>query len=366
MARKKRGGRSWWCSGYKYPPRNFLSTPPPPLTSINPITMTRGLIATTTSTVLLLLLLSSCAHAFNFSSPPAQCANVTLTWGAGGSAPYEILLVPVGHITPETRTIINYQNITTTSGSFSFPLTFPAGSQFVAVLSDSKYGPGSGGTSDILTVQPSTDDSCLGTKQVKPEFYFYLDPPTPSQCSPWEIGWPQAIGALSPTKDDAISLWAIVPGEATFAVPLPNNNHPNPTDASLECSEWTVDLKEGTQLMLVAGYEPGSKAPTSKRPIVNGRGKGGSTDVLTVGPAGSFSAGCLASDPPATSLFPSGTASLGPNGSSPTSSLPSGTSSPLGATNSQPGAAGRSAAVSASSVAFGLLGAFGVLFFGTA
>jgi len=231
-----------------------------------------------------------------------------MQWGTGGVGPFEVLLVPVGHIKPEIRTIINYQNITPSTStsdpssfSFSFPLTFPAGSQFVAVLSDNAYGPGSGGTSGILTVaqSPTDDKSCLATHQVKPEFYFYLDPTTPSQCDPWEISWPKSIAELSPTGDMAISLWAIVPNEVTFAVPLPSTDETDPTDSSRECSQWVVDLKTGTQLMLVAGYEPGSK-----NGVRNGRGKGGSTPILTVG-SGSGGSKCLAEDPPQTSLFPS-------------------------------------------------------------
>ena len=262
-----------------------------------------------------------------------------MTWGTGGVAPFEVLLVPVGHVTPEVRTIIDYQNITPSSDtdpstfSFSFPLTFPAGSQFVAVLSDSAYGPGSGGTSDILTVasSPTNDASCLGTKQVKPEFYFYLDPAAPSQCDPWEISWPQSIASLSPTGDKAISMWAVIPGEATFAVPLPSSDVPDPTDASKECSNWIVDLKEGTEVMLVAGYETGST-----NGVRNGRGKGGSTDILTVGKSLSGSNKCLIEDPPHTTTF---AAAPTPNAGVPASSTTTSSVSPLGTAGRQGGAA---------------------------
>ena len=284
------------------------------------------------------VLLPSLTHGFNFTTPLAQCANVTVTWGAGGVAPFEVLLVPVGHVTPEIRTIINYQNITpgisadSSTFSFSFPLTFPEGSQFVAILSDSQYGPGSGGTSDILTVAPSPgkDTSCLGTKQVKPEFYFYLDPTTPSQCDPWEISWPLSVGALSPTGDNAISLWAVVPGETTFAVPLGSTDIPDPTDSSKECSNWVVDLKEGTEVMLVAGYQPGSK-----NGVRNGRGKGGSTNIVTVGKSLSGSSKCLINDPPHTTTFPTPT----PQPARVPESTTSSSVSALGPTNRQGGAA---------------------------
>lgn len=252
------------------------------------------MVFTTSSRLLALVALPAAAvHAFKFTTPLVQCSNITMTWGTGVVAPYEVLLIPVGSIEPETRTIINYQNIIPSSSSprsFSFPLTLPAGSQFVAVLSDSKHGPGSGGTSSILTVLSSSKNntSCLSTTPSQPDFYIYLDPPTPSQCKPWNISWPQSVAKLSPTKDNAISVWAVVPGKTTFAVPLPDpkpckggdNGHKN-----LECEAWTVDLKQGTEVLLVAGYEPGTTrgAGSNKKVILNGRGKGGSTDVSTVG-----------------------------------------------------------------------------------
>lgn len=283
------------------------------------------------------LVLATSAHALNFTTPLTQCANITLSW-RGGQAPYEILLVPVGHLVPEVRTIINYQNIAGANGSeegtleFNFPLTFPAGSQFIAVLSDAQYGPGSGGTSDILTVEHGDDASCLGTKQVKPEFYFYLDPPTPTQCNPWEISWPQSVVSSLSTNasaDDAISIWAITPGGPSFAVPLPAI--PDPAVASRECSAWTVDVKAGTQVMLVAGYESSA--------LANGRGKGGSTDLFSV--AYSSEKSCLVDDPPATSAFPSTTPSTFSSTSNtvvapgPTSSV---SGSPQGAEGSSGGA----------------------------
>lgn len=264
-----------------------------------------------TTTLLIMVAFSALlptAAAWNFTTAIDQCANVTMTW-AGGVAPYEILLVPVGHVVPEIRTIINYQNIQSTT--FSFPLTFPNASQFVAVLSDSQSGPGSGGTSGVLTVGPSpTDDSsCLATQQVKPEFYFYLDPPAPSQCQDWQISWPLAALTPAAAPPQNISVWAVVPGGATFAVPLPITSDPD--DPTLDCSDWDVDLKEGTGVMLVAGYDY-----TAKGGIVNGRGKGGSTDILVVGPSKDNS--CLTHDVPITTTF--GAATVNAPGPTSTSS----------------------------------------------
>jgi hypothetical protein len=81
------------------------------------------------------------AFSFSFTDSPNQCSNVTVEWD-GGQAPFTLLLVPTGHVNPETRTII--QQDVSSGDSVSFVLDFPADSQFVAVLSDAT-GIGSGG-----------------------------------------------------------------------------------------------------------------------------------------------------------------------------------------------------------------------------
>jgi len=211
---------------------------------------------------------------------PHQCSNITATW-QGGTPPYELLLVPIGHVDPvEIRTIINHQNITTSS--YTLHLTYPQGSKFVAVLSDAT-GAGTGGTTDILTVGPPLQDgdggsSCLATTTTRPEFYFYLSPATPTQCQNWQIAWPNTIHGMS--------LWAVVPGEITFQVPL--SGTADPQDARLECYNWTVDIQQGTQVLLVAGDNE-----------KDGRGKGGSTDLVVVGQG--TDSNCLSSNPLSTS-----------------------------------------------------------------
>jgi len=66
---------------------------------------------------------------------------MTVHWD-GGQAPFTLLLVPTGHVTPEIRTIIQ-QNIPT-GNSITFTLDFPADSQFVALMNDAT-GIGTGG-----------------------------------------------------------------------------------------------------------------------------------------------------------------------------------------------------------------------------
>ena len=97
----------------------------------------------------LLRALQADAFTFWFTSTPTQCQNMTVQW-SGGTAPFTLLLVPTGHLDPETRTI---KQLNVPSGSsVSFVLDYPAKSQFVAVLSDAS-GIGSGGAEDAVKLR---------------------------------------------------------------------------------------------------------------------------------------------------------------------------------------------------------------------
>ncbi|KAF8343887.1 uncharacterized protein EI90DRAFT_3114511 [Cantharellus anzutake] len=219
--------------------------------------------------------LKAAAFQLNLTTPH-QCSNLTATWN-GGTLPYELLLIPVGLVKPlEIRTIISLQNITT--DSVTIPMSYPQGSQFIAVLSDAT-GAGTGGTTQVLTVGSPLiggkgASSCLATRQPRPEFYFYLTPSRPTQCDDWRISWPDTV--------TGISIWAVMPGVTTFRIPLPSE--PDPQNASLNRSDWIVNLPAGTQVLLVAGNDE-----------KDGRGKGGSTDLFTVGRGTDSS--CLNSNP---------------------------------------------------------------------
>jgi len=80
------------------------------------------------------------AYTFSLASASSQCGNFTIDWTDGGTPPFEVLLVPVGHVTPEIRTIVD--DTVQSGNSHSLTLKFPTGSRFVAVLSDAT-GPGS-------------------------------------------------------------------------------------------------------------------------------------------------------------------------------------------------------------------------------
>jgi len=250
------------------------------------------------------------AHGYKFSitAEPAQCSNFTVHWD-GGQAPYELLLVPVGHVTPEIRTIVDQR--VESGSSVSLTLKFPEGSQFVASLSDAS-GVGAGGTSDVLTVKGGPSD-CL-TSPVQAGWVLYMDNPTPDQCTPTRISWGkhghEHVDLSYRRRADEkasgpVSIWGIVPGGDTFDMGAPSSG---------SGWNWTPNLKEGTRMLIVAGDS-------------NGRGTGGSSDLFTVGGG---SGGCINDDSPSTTAGPpagqvaaitaTSGGSSGSSGSSPTSS----------------------------------------------
>lgn len=88
--------------------------------------------------VILLFPLLGNAYTWQFTSPPLQCNNVTLSiQGSGGQPPYSLLIVPVGPSPlPNNTEVRPIQNIpfSGTSTTLSFNLNYPANSSFVAVV----------------------------------------------------------------------------------------------------------------------------------------------------------------------------------------------------------------------------------------
>jgi hypothetical protein len=132
-------------------------------------------------------------------------------------------------------------------------------------------GFGTGGTSPILTVGSSNSSSCLPTNPSQPQFYLYLSPTTPAQCSPISISWD------SP-RNPPVTIRGIIPQGQSFDL-----------DAATKSNggsgfDWTVNVRSGTPFFFVAGDG-------------NGSGTGGSSDVSNVRGGAS---GCISDSSPST------------------------------------------------------------------
>ncbi|KIM21495.1 hypothetical protein M408DRAFT_18387 [Serendipita vermifera MAFF 305830] len=208
------------------------------------------------SFVLLLsaLVTPSNAFTFRFSSEPSQCGATSIVW-QGGTPPYKVLLVPVDFMPQGTETRVIFDRTVTSGNELGFNFPFPANSRFVAVMSDAT-GFGTGGTSPILTVASSNSSSCLPTTPSAPQFYLYLSPTTPTQCSPVTISWDRP-------RNPPVTVYGIIPQGQSFDL------HASSRANGGSSFDWAVNVRSGTPLFFVAGDG-------------NGAGTGGSSDVSNV------------------------------------------------------------------------------------
>ncbi|KAF9467943.1 hypothetical protein BDZ94DRAFT_1210476 [Collybia nuda] len=197
----------------------------------------------------------SAAYTWNFKSLPQQCSNLTISIsGSGGKPPYRVLVVPFGP-TPldkvEARRIID-QPFPDNSNTVSFKLSYPADSQFVAVVSDSS-GFGTGGTSVAAQVTDSSDSSCFDkTKSVEPLFGLILDPPNQIvQCQNTRLSWTRGTVQGTP------KFFGVIPGGQSFAVPQSDITDQSNDGKGIGFT-WKPSIKGGTTLLLIAGDDRGN------------------------------------------------------------------------------------------------------------
>jgi hypothetical protein len=164
--------------------------------------------------VLLLFPLLANAYTWQFTSQPSQCRNVSLSIQGSGQPPYSLLLLYTGPIPfQKSKEFRKNHNIPFSGTSVSFLLDYPENSTFVAVVRSShlscrfflghllispphcsqvsdKSDFGTGGTSDQITVLPSSDSSCYNTSQsAQVAWYFYTLPLGLPQCQLTQVYW---------------------------------------------------------------------------------------------------------------------------------------------------------------------------------
>ena len=141
-----------------------------------------------------LLLRGAYAYTWSFQDAPSQCGQLTVAIaGNDGTPPFRILIAPFGP-SPlpngvETRQILDIP-FPGNQNEVQFQLTYPADSQFVAVVSDAS-GFASGGTGVATTVANSNDSSCFDAMAPIQFFVFKISPLVNQvvQCSPIRIWW---------------------------------------------------------------------------------------------------------------------------------------------------------------------------------
>ncbi|KAF8625269.1 hypothetical protein AX15_005473 [Amanita polypyramis BW_CC] len=234
------------------------------------------------------------AYSWQVNTPPKQCSNLSITIvGSDGLPPYTILILPHGpsplQNNTEVRAVINrpLEGNTTT---FSFPINYPAGSEFVAVVSD-VHNFGSGGASIPIRVAGSDDDSCL--KAYEPLFFFYIYPEDPIQCQSTIIAW--QTGRIQGTP----IFQGVIPGGQVFGIQQTTLRDVTNGTGPQTGFSWIPSIRTQTEFIIIGGDD-------------RGIGTGGS-EVHTVGNSGDNS--CLNSlSPSSTPGTPAGAYATGTTG----------------------------------------------------
>ena len=159
------------------------------------------------------------AYTWQFTSPPLQCKNVTVSvQGSGGQPPYSLLIIPTGASPLPNTDVRSVQNIPFpgTNTTLSFNLNYPQTSTFVAVVRSylschtvsviSSYRPhclqvsdnsgfGTGGTSGSITVLQSSDSSCYSSSNANKATWFINFEPQGglTQCNPVRLWWDPSL-----------------------------------------------------------------------------------------------------------------------------------------------------------------------------
>lgn len=201
---------------------------------------------------IILLCASQVYAAGNFTfdyGDATQCDDFSVSW-SGGTAPYQLTLIPVfyGRTLNYTIPSSSYSN---GQGSYKVQLPFPENQTVIAIMSDAN-GFATGGVSDVITTGPSISHSQCNVTAQAVDFFFDTDMAL-NQCR--EYSFSNYTGAIQPA-----TITGIIPGGETFVLNPPTG----PPDF-----EWIANIKASTSILFL---------------MIDSKGRqGGSTPIDQVG-----------------------------------------------------------------------------------
>lgn len=211
-----------------------------------------GMLFAIASTALAFGPLAAFAHFDSISfSPVQQCGNFTVLFSGGkppSSLPLTLTVVPFNSTPISIEIPDSDWNTSTVTGAAITFLPFPAGTVFVASLDDAN-GVGTGLVSDVITVDTSSDTSCLSPDAASAPSRYKIDS-TLSQCEPFDVQFDTSIDA-PPT------IRAFIP--KNISTPINQTaSHDQPGHAS-----YTMAIPQGQQAVLVFSDDTGFRQATS-------------------------------------------------------------------------------------------------------
>ncbi|WWC87952.1 uncharacterized protein L201_002852 [Kwoniella dendrophila CBS 6074] len=214
---------------------------------------------------------------FQWPSNTSQCQEVTITWQATGKAPYTVWIVPV-YGQPFFYDISD-SYITNGTGSTEILLQLAAGVNYVVMVSDAD-GLGTGGSSEIQTVQPANDSSCLtwaSSRSASLDFTFTVSGQAVQCQRGFELSWSGGL-EYGPYNFTVIAM------DQSF----------NPYDVTLEKgvtsqSDWVLDIPYQSRFLIMMNS-------------AQGYGRGGTSGIYSVSDSNDTS--CLKQSPQPTGVWP--------------------------------------------------------------
>ncbi|WVR09085.1 hypothetical protein IAU60_006146 [Kwoniella sp. DSM 27419] len=215
------------------------------------------------------------AFSFTFDDNPTQCNGATLSW-TGGQAPYNMTIIP-SYDYPYTLALPDVAyNSTSGRGNYKWVVSYPAGTEFVVMMSDGT-GTGTGGVSPLYKVTGTQSANCQ-LRSTHTDFMFYLNETALTQCNPVNMYWDNT--ATSP-----VAIIGAIPGGQVFQLVSANS-----VTRSLV---WDTNIAAGTQVILAA-FDHGAY------------GNGGTSALMTIGASSDSS--CLDDSSPSSTTAGSPTA----------------------------------------------------------
>jgi len=152
-----------------------------------------------------------------FPPSASQCSNFTINFtGNQISFPISFLLLPVNSSSPVVVELPDAAfDSVSNSGTYTTPIPFSAGTQFIAVTRDT-LGVGNGGVSPVYTVGESSNAGCIPQRGPNNTLAFRLEPSPPSQCEIQTISWAPLGPNSGGDNLSNVNVAGYVPGGTAF------------------------------------------------------------------------------------------------------------------------------------------------------
>ena len=187
--------------------------------------------------------------AFVTSFPPSveQCSNFTIDFtGNQISLPISFLLLPVNSSSPLVVELPNTAfDSVSNSGTYTTPIPFSAGTQFIAVMHDA-LGTGNGGVSTVYTVGGSSDAGCAPQQGLNNTPAFRLSPSSPPQCELQRISWTPLDPASNGDNLSNVNITGYVPGGLSFKLNVVRNGV-----STGNSTLWQTSVPQGQTFMFL-------------------------------------------------------------------------------------------------------------------